>query len=681
MSAASVPPPPPGLLQGATVTSAVKARQRRDPQKWCLSLGQFNAVIDHIKSLDAYNIMKASKGFVSLHDINHAFIKPWTVGTGCGLAVLMTGETEPEPDLMISHSWSECAEELHEALKKHAHDEPKITEKTMIWFCVFANYQGEDRAGPSIKEQLAQHPFDSVIKSEKVRTGLGMVVIHTYRDDLYSRLWCVHELHQATTQDVPVKSAMSDKFRIEMNRRTSMFYKFGYHHDQIELAAGVSAHTIKARCGRPSDEEMIVEQVAKNGGFEAMDETVRAFRFANLPQFVTNMIALAKIRHPDEDTACKGIKELLDKVEEDPERFNDFSVACTRSLVELEAATVGSFAASKTQTDTFPNVDENGDGFIERDEWANAFKRMDEQGTGAITRGQWYRMSEESKVFDLIPRNQIARIRLDEWIAAFDRLDTDGDGKVSLQEWQMHTFKTVPADDEWHASTDVYGVLARCLLNHELADVRCAAAVGLARLAQNGPFETPVSAVLALKTATGDVSRDVQEDALKALRTMAICPGGASLATPVLVSLFEEDMVFPEERIKIVEAFGELGQTLPLSHVALQMLEKAVVIGKDEFKGSKLYNALRVAAAVALAKASAKSLGAFTCLQSALAADEKDQELQQSAFSELKGTAYLPGFCPEVTKALEALVIGGGTLARDWCAVLAEVQEGVQDRI
>ena len=38
-------------------------------------------------------------------------------------------------------------------------DAINISDETVVWFCILANYQAEDDAGPSIFEQLARDPF------------------------------------------------------------------------------------------------------------------------------------------------------------------------------------------------------------------------------------------------------------------------------------------------------------------------------------------------------------------------------------------------------------------------------------------------------------------------------------------------------------------------------------------
>ena len=64
----------------------------------------------------------------------------------------------------------------------------------LIWFCLYANYQPGDAAGPTINERLAQDPFGHVIRSPLLRY---MCLIVTSTQDPYERLCCVYEIHVA----------------------------------------------------------------------------------------------------------------------------------------------------------------------------------------------------------------------------------------------------------------------------------------------------------------------------------------------------------------------------------------------------------------------------------------------------------------------------------------------------
>ena len=85
----------------------------------------------------------------------------------------------------------------------------------------------------------------------------GMVAIHTTMEDLYRRLWCVHEVftctlflcltrlpgHQvdkAIASDVKVSAAMSDQYEAELLRRVEFFIKKGFSYKVTPSCHGSS---------------------------------------------------------------------------------------------------------------------------------------------------------------------------------------------------------------------------------------------------------------------------------------------------------------------------------------------------------------------------------------------------------------------------------------------------------
>ena len=68
-------------------------------------------------------------------------------------------------------------------------------------------------------------PFACVIESAAVKKGQGMVVIQTSTVDLYTRLWCVHEVDRALQNGVPMAVAMSDVCVEDLKRRVSLFLR------------------------------------------------------------------------------------------------------------------------------------------------------------------------------------------------------------------------------------------------------------------------------------------------------------------------------------------------------------------------------------------------------------------------------------------------------------------------
>eukprot|EP00931_Biecheleriopsis_adriatica_P088018 TRINITY_DN62418_c0_g1_i1.p1 TRINITY_DN62418_c0_g1~~TRINITY_DN62418_c0_g1_i1.p1 ORF type:complete len:941 (-),score=145.14 TRINITY_DN62418_c0_g1_i1:60-2882(-) len=304
------PAPPPGMRRGADITNAMRERQRREPQRWTMMLEQWSVVVDHCRSQPEYGRCMRQKGRLNMYDVCHIFVKPWTAGTGCSLAVLMSGKSASPAELMISHAWGEEVEECQSALAKFA-KELNIDAKTPIWFCVFANYQPEDGVGPSIAEQLAMQPFRTVIESAHVKQGHGMCAVHTTAEDLYGRLWCVHEVDAALSERVEVRAAMSQKYIDQVTRRVELFVEMGCDEFSCMNAAGIRLNTCTAKCGHPRDERMLIDIVQQQeGGFERLDSVVEGFRRAVLPSAVVAQLravaALDSLK-----VACDSAKALV----------------------------------------------------------------------------------------------------------------------------------------------------------------------------------------------------------------------------------------------------------------------------------------------------------------------------------------------------------------------------------
>ena len=104
-----------------------------------------------------------------MYDVNETFVKKWTQGTGCSLAVFMSKSSEAAAKFMLSHSWGEDVEELQQAVAAFC-NKKGVDYDAPLWFCVFSNYQCGDGAGPSIQEQIDMDPFAKVIEAPAQRT-------------------------------------------------------------------------------------------------------------------------------------------------------------------------------------------------------------------------------------------------------------------------------------------------------------------------------------------------------------------------------------------------------------------------------------------------------------------------------------------------------------------------------
>jgi len=159
----------------------------------------------------------------------------------------------------------------------------------------------EDKAGPTIAEQVAMNPFEKVIDSIDVKgsTGQGMMIIHTKVADLYSRLWCVFELFVALTRNVKVHAAASSAFTSEMERRIALFSKHMFDENTTLMAAGTKTAACTAKCSNESDEEMIIEKIKTGGGFDACDAAIQRFRERSLGEQAKLIMVFTKLNSKD----------------------------------------------------------------------------------------------------------------------------------------------------------------------------------------------------------------------------------------------------------------------------------------------------------------------------------------------------------------------------------------------
>ncbi|CAE8607661.1 unnamed protein product, partial [Polarella glacialis] len=281
---------PAHMASGDEVTALMKARQWEKPEQWTMTVQHWVDIVGACTETPQYKSVMEQKKTVNMHDVCRLFVKPWSEGTGCSLAVLMSREVVCNAQLMVSHCWGEDVSETKESLLQHAvrHELPMTVP---IWFCVFSNYQPEDGVGPKLEHQLALEPFASVIRNPSLKAangGHGMVALHTTTDDLYSRLWCVHEVERAIVEeDVEIIASMSQKYIDLMVGRVEQFLGLGATLNDCFRAAGVQVQTAKARCSSKDDEEKLVKLILQQAnGFDGLDKVVENFRREQLPDII-----------------------------------------------------------------------------------------------------------------------------------------------------------------------------------------------------------------------------------------------------------------------------------------------------------------------------------------------------------------------------------------------------------
>jgi len=232
-----------------------------------MTAAQFREFLSECRETPLWRWMKEMRDVVTLYDLVQHLVKPWTRGTGCGIALLMNHQKPCRAKLMISHTWAEDMDECEEAIVDYCLEETSGL-STSVWFCGFAQYQAGDEpddVGPSISEQLELDPFGSVIRH--TTPALGMVVVHTSSAGVYERLWCVYEIAEATRLESKVGFAFSERY---LNQR---------HTSLVEL---LKARTDSAVCSNPADTDMIRSRIHDLGGFRALDWKIFSFRLQSL---------------------------------------------------------------------------------------------------------------------------------------------------------------------------------------------------------------------------------------------------------------------------------------------------------------------------------------------------------------------------------------------------------------
>jgi len=164
-SRSNVPPEP---WEGGGESRPQISRGRQIyPEHWGMTRQQIRDLLMRLRSEPAWT--QSNTVYALVRD----FIVPWTAGTGLGYALLVNEAEPKEVNVMISHCFSENAEEFLEATLRATDD------RDVVYICALANYQAEDGCGPTITEQLGRHPTQSPfwrvlahIASEGAKAGL-----------------------------------------------------------------------------------------------------------------------------------------------------------------------------------------------------------------------------------------------------------------------------------------------------------------------------------------------------------------------------------------------------------------------------------------------------------------------------------------------------------------------------
>mmetsp|Transcript_53936 Transcript_53936/g.125874 ORF Transcript_53936/g.125874 Transcript_53936/m.125874 type:complete len:463 (-) Transcript_53936:196-1584(-) len=260
------------------------------PVMWGMEYTQFQVFVDSCAATKCWKDAQRRKDYVNLHDL-HRLLIHWTRNTGSSIALRMNPDRPVEATLMVSHCWGEDMQECSDALGEFK-SRKGLDASCGLWFCAFAQYQAGDEpedVGPTLAEQLGLDPFGSVVRS--VAAGKGMVVVHTSKQEIYTRLWCVYEISEAISAGTPVDIAYSMPY-------------VTHHSGNVERM--LRARTKDAGCSNEHDERYIRERVEKTGGWAVLDRKIFTFR----------LDALRALVRKHRNQIGSAIQEELQKVSE-----------------------------------------------------------------------------------------------------------------------------------------------------------------------------------------------------------------------------------------------------------------------------------------------------------------------------------------------------------------------------
>lgn len=128
----------------------------------------------------------------NIHTVNEYFIKPITRDAGGMSMALMMNPEGVACDLFVTHAWQEgfyeFADKLLNAWPWGVH---------YVYACMFSNPQNLDIG------ELISHPRESPF-AKCLEASKYMIVIPNAKGSIYSRLWCVYEIHIAVELGKPV---------------------------------------------------------------------------------------------------------------------------------------------------------------------------------------------------------------------------------------------------------------------------------------------------------------------------------------------------------------------------------------------------------------------------------------------------------------------------------------------
>lgn len=116
------------------------------PEYWGMTREQCSLLLSRLREDESWSPKN------NMYTLVTEYLKKWTAGTGNGYALLVNKDDPKEVNVMVSHAWSENAEEFLETVIR------STSMGDVLFICAFAIYQCEDGHGPSIEDQLGTDP-------------------------------------------------------------------------------------------------------------------------------------------------------------------------------------------------------------------------------------------------------------------------------------------------------------------------------------------------------------------------------------------------------------------------------------------------------------------------------------------------------------------------------------------
>jgi len=228
------------------------------PGMWGITLDQLRDVAEDPRHTDG----------MTVRDVVERIVKPDTLGTKAGYALLKNADRPLKASVMVSHAWDAKYSDVLGALAASGEQGP-------FWVCAMALHQGEGTPSVTIERQLTM-----VLETVDV-----LVCLLTASCNVFTRLWCLFEVFIASRLGLEVRVA-SRKTKFGLGAIDELLIKFCERPvDSRNATCGTQAPGTTPRAWQrgQADEAALrraIEAVAD--GYDAVDRVVEEARLTAL---------------------------------------------------------------------------------------------------------------------------------------------------------------------------------------------------------------------------------------------------------------------------------------------------------------------------------------------------------------------------------------------------------------